>query len=163
MLSERVVPDLKERLGDGFNISWFMQDGASCHTSTKSISYLKSVFGTRLISQSTDKLIWPPHSPDCNPLDYWFWANIRELIFHQNPKNKERFKIITDLVCLRITSEQVSKAISDFEYRLRALKELQDAHFEIHLKSLKLVWSKKATPMCGVCERHRCFCVRCES
>lgn len=103
MLSERVVPDLKERLGDGFNISWFMQDGASCNTSTKSISYLKSVFGTRLISQSTDKLIWPPHSPDCNPLDYWFWANIRELIFHHNPKNKERFKIITDLVWLRIT------------------------------------------------------------
>lgn len=163
MLTEIIVPELREKLGDSFNTSWYMQDGASCHTSAKTISYLKSVFGSRIISQNTDKLIWPPHSPDLNPLDYWFWATIRELIFHHNPKNKAQLKIIADQVCKRITATQVSKAIGDFEIRIRAVKELRGAHFEPHLKALKLMWTNKPIPICGVCEkRHRCFCPKCE-
>ena len=50
----------------------FQQDGASCHTSEKTINQLKQNLGISYIGP--DK--WPPNSPDLNPLDYFVWNEI---------------------------------------------------------------------------------------
>ena len=46
----------------------FQQDGAKPHTSGTTIETIESM-GFSLIGPD----IWPPNSPDLNPLDYFFW------------------------------------------------------------------------------------------
>ena len=46
----------------------FMQDGVRCHTSAASIEYLEENVPTLLPPD-----MWPPQSPDLNPLDYGIW------------------------------------------------------------------------------------------
>ena len=46
---------------------WFMQDGATCHTTENNLSILKEEFNGRIISNKTDE-VWPPNIPDLNPL-----------------------------------------------------------------------------------------------
>ena len=53
------------------NSVYFMQDGASCHTTPENISYLNDKFKGQVISNKTD-VVWPPNSPDLNPLDFFF-------------------------------------------------------------------------------------------
>ena len=46
----------------------FVQDGAPSHTANKCQEFLRQELGNQFV----DKLNWPPKSPDCNPLDYFF-------------------------------------------------------------------------------------------
>ena len=56
---------------------WFMQDGATCHTTENNLSILKEEFNGRIISNKTD-MVWPPNYPDLNLLDYFFWGFIKQ-------------------------------------------------------------------------------------
>jgi hypothetical protein len=49
---------------------YFMQDGASSHTTKANLEFLLSKFQGRVISNKTN-IIWPPKSPDMNPLDFF--------------------------------------------------------------------------------------------
>ena len=42
---------------------WFMQDGATCHTSRRSIALAQELFPNHLVSLRHD-IYWPPRSPD---------------------------------------------------------------------------------------------------
>ena len=46
----------------------FQQDGASCHTSRKSVEHLTNSFPSFI---GPDR--WPANSPDLNPLVYFYW------------------------------------------------------------------------------------------
>ena len=43
------------------------QDGAPSHTANNTINYLKR-------ENSSEPQIWPPNSPDLNPVDYAVWV-----------------------------------------------------------------------------------------
>ena len=47
---------------------WFQQDGARPHTCRTVLDFLREKFHGRILSNLTDR-IWPPYSPDLNPLD----------------------------------------------------------------------------------------------
>ncbi len=47
----------------------FQQDGAPAHNSKKTQDWLKEN-----LLEVWEKEIWPPSSPDCNPLDYFVWG-----------------------------------------------------------------------------------------
>ena len=46
------------------------QDGATSHTSNRSITILRNLFPDRLISLRGD-IGWPPRSPDLSPCDFF--------------------------------------------------------------------------------------------
>ena len=54
---------------------WFQQDGAPCHCTNRCLQFLNDKFENRVISHRSE-FIWPAHSPDLNPLDYWFWGQV---------------------------------------------------------------------------------------
>ena len=56
-----------------------MQDGAPAHTSRVAMDWLKCRFGDKLISNKSD-FTWPPGSPDLNPLDFYFWGDMKQKI-----------------------------------------------------------------------------------
>ena len=62
-----------------------MQDGARRHTAHVSLHHLKGFFQNRLNSLNTDHE-WPPHSPELNPLDFWFWGEAKRKIYANRPQ-----------------------------------------------------------------------------
>ena len=103
----------------------FIQDGASSHTDKRVQKFLRANLGRRFVVAQD----WPPHSPDCNPLDYYFWNEVKEKVFegrHNTP--------FSDLTELRSRIEEVwdecatnlipiRKAMRQFVPRLRAVAD----------------------------------------
>ena len=86
---EDVLPCLPEDLIDQL---WWMQDGAPAHTAKNSMTELKNVFGTRIISRLASKfggVEWPSHSPDLNPLDFSFWGQAMAKAWKDKPESIE--------------------------------------------------------------------------
>ncbi|KAL4084269.1 hypothetical protein QTP88_028094 [Uroleucon formosanum] len=46
---------------------WLQQDNATCHTSNRTMNFLRKFFGERIISKG----LWPPRSPDLTPPDFF--------------------------------------------------------------------------------------------
>ena len=66
---ENVLPIVKKDGNRLIGLDFtFQQDGAKPHTSGTTIETIESM-GFSLIGPD----IWPPNSPDLNPLDYFFW------------------------------------------------------------------------------------------
>ena len=63
------MPALR-RIGINIENMWFQLDGATPHLAKHVLSWLHETFGENFISFKTEK-IWPPHSPDLNPLDFF--------------------------------------------------------------------------------------------
>lgn len=158
MMETIVVPQLRSRLTTAeFSQCWWQQDGASCHTSSASLIYLKSVFGTRKISAKTD-LSWPARSPDLNPLDYWFWTLMKRLIGAQIPDDIRTVKRVGKLICESVPSSNILKAVKNFIHRIIALRMVQGEHFEHDLKKIvrKTINSSLECEFCS--SIHPCRC-----
>ncbi|EZA52969.1 hypothetical protein X777_07423 [Ooceraea biroi] len=54
------------------NNIYFMHDGAPPHFGREVRAYLDRFFGTRWIGRRPAPHLWPPRSPDLNPLDFFF-------------------------------------------------------------------------------------------
>ena len=52
----------------------FVQDSALSHRANQVQNFLKQKLKSRFV-KNTD---WPPKSPDCKPLDYYFWDRVQE-------------------------------------------------------------------------------------
>ena len=55
----------------------FVQDSAPSHRANQVQNFLKQKLKSRFV-KNTD---WPPKSPDCNPLDYYFCDRVREKVY----------------------------------------------------------------------------------
>ena len=77
MIRTYLIPALRRR--DVLDYITFQQDGAAPHTAQLVLDYLQQRFPDRLISFKTD-VMWPPRSPDLNPLDFYLWGHIKQLI-----------------------------------------------------------------------------------
>ena len=51
----------------------WQQDSAPCHTSGKSLKWLSANF-----FKYTSPNVWPPNSPDLNPMDYYAWGAVEK-------------------------------------------------------------------------------------
>ena len=61
-----LLPSMSALSGDEYI---FHQDGARFHTSHYSLEYLRD-----RVPELLEPEMWPPHSPDLNPLDYAIWG-----------------------------------------------------------------------------------------
>ena len=85
------------------------QDGASCHTSKKSIEALKNA-SIPIIGPN----YWPPNSPDLNPLDYFFWNEVSSRLTKKKYSNRnELIQKIKETV-KEIPLKMIRDAIENF-------------------------------------------------
>lgn len=70
-LQNEIIPCLEELFPNYF-IS--LQDGLPCHRGRKFQDFLKEKLNSRLVGNFE----WPPNSPDCNSLDYFFWDKLQQ-------------------------------------------------------------------------------------
>ena len=71
LLTRDLLPDIKQ-YSDYFT---FQQDGASAHRARETVELLK-VETPDLIPPN----LWPPNSPDLNPVDYKIWGILQERV-----------------------------------------------------------------------------------
>jgi hypothetical protein len=72
MIETFLRPKLNQFVGDHEEEEvWFQQDGATAHTSRRSLAILRELVPGRLLSLRGD-IAWPPRSPDLSPCDFFF-------------------------------------------------------------------------------------------
>jgi hypothetical protein len=91
ILRYKVKPWLTANFDQGTRF-FFIQDGAPCHTA----NIIKD-WAERHFHEFIGKDMWPPNSPDLNPLDYGLWAKVQQHACAYPHINKEDLKI--SIIC----------------------------------------------------------------
>ena len=110
-----------------------MQDGATPHTTKDNLEYLKLKFQDRLISNRSD-IIWPPKSPDLNPLDFFFWGEAMSHVYRCKPATMDDLKSLVEDFSENMEKDLVHKVCRFFYKRAQLCADVQGGYFE-HLKS----------------------------
>ena len=134
LLKEKVWPAVKAKATR--NALWYMQDGATCHTSQNNLSFLLDKFDGRVISNKTD-VIWPPNSPDLNPLDFFFWGYVQQEVYRVKPATINDLKIVVEDFIAGIDKEIIKKSCVSARKRFEMMRKEGGRRFEHKKNALK--------------------------
>jgi len=70
------------------SIQYFLQDGATSHTSHASMVKIQSFFSDCVIS----KRLWPLCLPDLTPPDYFLWGYLKGRVYQNKPRTTDALK-----------------------------------------------------------------------
>ena len=100
------------------------QDGARCHTSKYTLTYLYDN-----VPELLEPEYWTPHSPDLNSLDYCVWLYM-EAVVHKNQHvtNISQLKKLIVKEWKSIPQSVIIDAIISFWKRLRMIIEADGGH-----------------------------------
>ena len=108
---------------------WFQQDGATPHTSTDSLNWLRQLFPDRLISRRCDPE-WAPHSPDLNPPDFYLWGYLKDNVYTNNPQTIPNLKAAIAAKIRAIPREECVRVIQNFASQVQVCLQCGGAHLE---------------------------------
>ena len=103
----------------------FQQDSAPAHSSRKTQAWC---YENLHLHWSPD--LWPPSSPDCNPLDFFFWGVIEQKVNEVRRGNVEELKASIVEQHSIIDRSSVAKACGSFRRRLEAVVANNGGHIE---------------------------------
>jgi len=109
----------------------FMQDGAPPHTANETIEHLYSKFGDcyNVIGVKLD-IEWAPHSPDLNPLDFFFWGAAKAEIYKNSPRTLADLKESVSAFTRGVSVALCKRVIENFAVRINACANRQGRHIE---------------------------------
>jgi len=116
---QKLLPDIRQR--SDFYV--FQQDSAPAHRACETIE---------LLTEFVAPTLWPPNSPDINPVDYKVWSVMQEKVY------KKRIKDIDELRARILTAWDESDrriidvAIRQWCTRLRRCIKDKGGHFELN-------------------------------
>ena len=84
-MKDHLLPWIKANFDEDDYIV-FQQDGAPCHTSKRTQAWLTENLNF------WSKELWPPSSPDLNPLDYSIWAYVQDRACQHAHPNENSLK-----------------------------------------------------------------------
>jgi hypothetical protein len=135
MLETFLKPKLEEltQNHDNDNI-WFQQDGATAHTSRRSMEILRQMFPGHLISLRGD-VGWPPRSPDLTPCDFFLWGYLKEKVYTHRPRTIDELKAAITEEINAIPLNMTRRVMDNFRERLQQCvvnggRHLQDIIFK---------------------------------
>ena len=131
MLQDYFFPSLRRLVRTrALRKQWFQQDGATCHTANDTLSLLSGMFQQRIISLRTEK-VWPPHSPDLNPPDYFLWGYLKDCVYRDPiPRNIADLKTNITARIRDISAETLAHVMENFRVRMDKLQESNGKHIE---------------------------------
>ena len=112
-----------------FKTLWFQQDGATPHTSGEVLSWLEKTFGTHFISYRTNN-VWPPHSPDLSPLDFFLWGFLKDRVYTPAPTTLGDLKAAIRCEMRKIPVQTCRAVIDNFNKRLDVVLRTGGRHLE---------------------------------
>ena len=106
-------------------------DGAPPHTAKESRQWLAANFGDRVISFKTD-FVWAPYSPDLNPLDFFLWGHLKDIVYRECPQTVQELKdlIVDSIQMIDQDKALCRRVIGHFQRRLNVCVERGGRHLE---------------------------------
>ncbi|UYV80082.1 hypothetical protein LAZ67_18001632 [Cordylochernes scorpioides] len=95
----------------------FQQDSAPAHKAKKTQSWL-----TLNVPSHWGPDIWPPNSPDCNPLDYYVWGVVERDVNKAPHTTIQSVKKAVHTVMTQMDKVIVAKACASFRIRLETVR-----------------------------------------
>ena len=120
-----VVKPWITRVTNGGPYVW-QQDSAPYHTSGKSHKWLSTNF-----LDYTSPNVWPPNSPDLNPMDYYLWDAVEKDAYRRASTTKAQLIYRIMAVFETLPRESVTSACSWFRGRMEALVDANGGYFEL--------------------------------
>jgi len=123
MLKDSVIPWIERSLGDsGVTLQ---QDGATSHTAKLVQSFCKDNF-----KGFWSKELWPPSSPDLNPMDFGVWSLLEQKACAISHKNTDALKQVLLKCWDEIDAETLRATCAQVPTRLRLVIRAKGGHFE---------------------------------
>ena len=123
LLRKYVLPWIQRTYPDG-NYVW-QQDGAPCHTAKKTQEFLQ-----RNMAHFWGKEMWPPNSPDLNPLDYSIWAWMEKEVCSKPHSSVPSLKTSIKREWKKMDKDFVKRTCQGFRRRLQAVVDKNGGIFE---------------------------------
>ncbi|GFX09365.1 uncharacterized protein TNCV_1887781 [Trichonephila clavipes] len=110
---------------------WFQQDGAPTHFSISVRNHLDATCGERWIGRG-GPVHWPPRSPDLSCLDYFFWGQMKSLVYETPVNSAEELveRISAAAGEIRNTPEMLSNVRRSMKRRCEACITCGGRQFE---------------------------------
>ena len=124
VLGQGLIPDIRARC---LRHSWTLQqDGAPSHTARNTISYLQ-----RENIDFIEPGMWPPNSPDLNPVDYAIWGALQHRIYLRRKfTTVEQLKLTIVEEWGKLSQRFIDNSINEWRQRLERVVQLQGGHIE---------------------------------
>lgn len=122
LLSQHMLPAIRQLAGDVFV---FQQDSAPAHRARSTVEFLRQE-----TSDFISPDLWPPNSPDLNPVDYKIWGCMQERVYKKPIHDLAQLKQRLVQVWAGFEQAIVDKAIDQWRKRLRACVKAKGQHFE---------------------------------
>jgi len=125
LLQNSLLPNIREKCGNEFV---FQQDDAPSHRAKLTVEFL-----LQNVPNFIEPSVWPPNSPDLNPVNYAVWRALQQAVYrYLNPivslnDLKDRVRTCWD----QLNQELVSKAIDQWRPRLQAVVHVHGGHIEL--------------------------------
>lgn len=122
LLSQQLLPMMRDVSGEFFI---FQQDSAPAHRAHDTV---------RLLEQATPAFIppdlWPPNSPDLNPVDYKIWGIMQQRVYQSRVNNVDELKQRLLDVWHGMEQSITDSAIDEWRWRLHSCVKAKGGHFE---------------------------------
>jgi hypothetical protein len=122
LLAKQMLPVMREVSGEFFI---FQQDNAPAHRAKDTVRFLE---------ESTPAFIppdlWPPNSPDLNPVDYRIWGIMQQRVYATRMHSVDELKQRLMDVWHGMQQSIIDSAIDEWRKRLRACVRAKGGHFE---------------------------------
>ena len=103
----------------------FQQDGAPSHTSKKTQKWCQAHF-----PGFWSKEVWPPSSPDLNPMDFCVWSVLEADACASSHVSVEALKSSLEKAWAKMPQETLRKAAEGFRGRLERVIQARGGHIE---------------------------------
>lgn len=125
------LPDLLQSVPEAIrNGMWLQNDGCPAHYATAVRAHLNEEFPNRWIGR-LGPILWPPRSPDLNPLDFFYWGCLKDLVYQNRINNEEQLRHSIQLAVQKINENNYARKIKNsFIKRCRVCIITGGRHFE---------------------------------
>ena len=121
LLMQKLLPDIRE-LSEYYT---FQQDGAPAHRVRETVELL-----TNETPDFIPPALWPPNSPDLNPVDYKIWSVMQEKVYKIKVRDVGELRQRIIQAWDEFDQAVIDSAISQWRARLCACVEAKGGNFE---------------------------------
>ena len=114
---------------DELTTGYYQQDVATCLTSNASMREIE-VF---LKTESSQKNLWPPRSPDLTPADFFLWGLLRGKVYKNTPRTIEQLKDAIHQEIQAVNVDTLGKVFQNLEKRIQVCLDVNGDQFQRRL------------------------------
>lgn len=112
---------------------WLQNDGCPAHYAVRVREHLNVAYPNRWIGR-LGPILWPPRSPDLNPLDFFYWGCLKEDVYKEPINNIEELRTRILTAAGKINESGFARRLKrSFIRRCRACIAANGGHFEHRL------------------------------